>query len=341
MNDEQGLYDVKLVVAYHAEQPIIHTEETIGNISKLKKLRIIYQGQPIAVPALSGNSFRGQFRDILADQLCSRLREQGKKLQFNNNEVYAILYSGGALGEGSTSGELIKKFSEHLPSMRLMGAAFGNVMLPSKLAATHIIPLAKETQEILQSMSQVMGKQLLPQNNALPEARTLVFNDGPLTRKDDRRDLTKQRFAEAGTSLKDLAEGKEAEEKKSQMIYYVECIPPGTWLLQQLYSKLPLDELELGCLLDGLTTFLQQPVLGGRSSAGYGQVSVNIKGSIGNQEVEWTMNQWAEGKRPPEEAIKKYKNHLESKKSEILDALSVQSEKDAKEDVKPEESEKD
>lgn len=338
MNNEQGLYDVKLVVAYHAEQPIVHTEETVGNISKLKKLRVMHQGQPVSVPALSGNSFRGQFRDILADQLCSRLREQGNKLQFNNNEVYAILYSGGALGEGSTSGELIKSFSELLPSMRLMGAAFGNVMLPSKLAATHIIPLAKETQEILKRTSQVI-RDILPQDSTLPEARTLVFNDGPLTRKDDRRDLTKQRFAEAGASLRALAESDEAEQRKSQMIYYVECIPPGTWLLQQLYSKFPLDELELGCLLDGLTTFLQQPVLGGRSSAGYGQVGVNIKGSIGNQEVEWTMNQWAEGKRPPEDIIKKYETYLESKKGEILDALSVQSEKDAKENVKLEEPE--
>ena len=68
-----GLVDVKLTFAYLAEQPIIHTDETIGNISKLKKMRVIYKGKPVSVPALSGNSFRGQLRDILADELCSRL----------------------------------------------------------------------------------------------------------------------------------------------------------------------------------------------------------------------------------------------------------------------------
>ena len=47
------------------------------------------------------------------------------------------------------------------------------------------------------------------------------------------------------------------------MIYYVECIPAGTWLLQQLYSKFPVDQLELGCLFDGLSTFLRQPTLAG------------------------------------------------------------------------------
>ena len=115
MSNETKLYDLKLTIAYLAEQPIIHTEESIGNISKIKKLRVIHGGQPVAVPALSGNSFRGQFRDILADQLCSRLTENGKKLRFENSEIYTILYSGGALGESSSSGELIKDFSRKSP----------------------------------------------------------------------------------------------------------------------------------------------------------------------------------------------------------------------------------
>jgi hypothetical protein len=147
-----ALVDVKLTFAYLAEQPIIHTEETIGNISKLKQMRVIYKGKPVSVPALSGNSFRGQLRDILADELCSCLSSRGEqRLRFNNNETYAILYSGGALSERSTSGDLLNDFVEYLPSMRLMGAAFGNVMLPSKLAMTHVVPCAEETQEILKA----------------------------------------------------------------------------------------------------------------------------------------------------------------------------------------------
>ena len=42
------LVDVKLTFAYLAEQPIIHTEETIGNISKLKQMRVIYKGKPVS-----------------------------------------------------------------------------------------------------------------------------------------------------------------------------------------------------------------------------------------------------------------------------------------------------
>ena len=45
-----ALVDVKLTFAYLAEQPIMHTEETIGNISKLKQMRVIYKGKPVSVP---------------------------------------------------------------------------------------------------------------------------------------------------------------------------------------------------------------------------------------------------------------------------------------------------
>ena len=93
----------------------------------------------------------------------------------------------------------------------------------------------------------------------------LIFNDGPLTRKDDTKDLTKQRYAETEANLSE-----DEERTKRQMIYYVECIPSGTFLLQELYSKYPLDDLELGCFFGGLLAFLREPSLGGRGAAGHG-----------------------------------------------------------------------
>lgn len=323
----RSLVDVKLTLAYLAEQPIMHTEETIGNISKLKQMRVIYNGKPVSVPALSGNSFRGQLRDILADELCSRLSIQGEQLlRFDSNETYSILYSGGALSERSTSGGLLKDFVEHLPSMRLMGAAFGNVMLPSKLAMTHIVPCAEETQEILQSKYTTLEDGLVPAPTEWPSARNLLFNAGPLTRKDDRRDRTRQRFVDPGMfeeiELENGANGEAGQQDPQQMIYYVECIPAGTWLLQQLYSKFPLDWLELGCLFGGLNTFLSQPALGGRSSAGYGQVHVQLRGTVDTESVQWPTG-WSGAIK---DAVNMYENYLIEKREEILKALTVQTE---------------
>ena len=320
------LVDVKLTFAYLAEQPIIHTEETIGNISKLKQMRVIYKGKPVSVPALSGNSFRGQLRDILADALCSRLSNQGKQLlRFNDNDVYTILYSGGALSEKSKAGDLIHDFANHLPSMRLMGSAFGNVMLPSKLAMTHIVPCAEETQEILQGMYETLEECTVPPMNEWTSARNLLFNDGPLTRKDDSKDLTRQRFVDLEDKdpqqIVDL-EDQDQDQDPQQMIYYVECIPAGTWLLQQLYSKFPVDQLELGCLFDGLSTFLRQPVLGGRSSAGYGQVHIQLQGSVGAEPV-LLNGGWSETIK---DALNVYQNYLTEKREDILKVLTVQTE---------------
>lgn len=322
-----SLVDVKLTLAYLAEQPIMHTEETIGNISKLKQMRVIYNGKPVSVPTLSGNSFRGQLRDILADELCSRLSIQGEQLlRFDNNETYAILYSGGALSERSTSGGLLKNFVEHLPSMRLMGAAFGNVMLPSKLAMTHIVPCAEETQEILHSKYATLEEGIVPLPKKWPTARNLLFNAGPLTRKDDRKDRTRQRFVDPKmfeqAEFKSGANGGTEQQDPQQMIYYVECIPAGTWLLQQLYSKFPLDLLELGCLFDGLNAFLRQPALGGRSSAGYGQVRVQLRGTVNTESVQWPT-EWSETVK---NAVNTYENYLIEKREEILKALTVQTE---------------
>ena len=310
-----NLVDVKLTFAYLAEQPIIHTEETIGNISKLKQMRVIYKGKPVSVPALSGNSFRGQLRDILADALCSRLSNQGKQLlRFSDNDVYTILYSGGALSEKSKAGDLIYDFANHLPPMRLMGSAFGNVMLPSKLAMTHIVPCAEETQEILQRMYETLEECTVPPMNEWTSARNLFFNDGPLTRKDDSKDLTRQRFVDIDPQTDN--------QDPQQMIYYVECIPAGTWLLQQLYSKFPVDQLELGCLFDGLITFLRQPTLGGRSSAGYGQVKIELQGSVGTEPVRLNGD-WSETIK---DALNIYQNYLTDKRKDILKVLTVQTE---------------
>jgi len=308
------LTDVNLTLAYLAEQPIIHTEETIGNISKIKKMRVLNGAQVGQVPALSGNSFRGQLRDILADRMFEVLSENGqRRITFSNNEIYGAVYSGGALREESRLAGTMLSLANALPMMRLMGAAFGNVMLPSKLAVTHIIPCAQETQEILATACSALGADLLPPVTQWPKARDLIFNDGPLTRKDDRRDPARQRFANPGV----VSEGE--EEQRQQMIYYVECISPGTWLLHQLYTKYPLDELELGCLFDGLMAWLKFPSLGGRSAAGYGQVRAYIRGKA-SPEVKRPEQEWPQAIN---EQVTKYQTYLRDKKQTLLDAMQA------------------
>lgn len=330
------MYNLKLYALYLAKQPIIHTEETIGSISKIKKMRIIHNGKPVPVPALSGNSFRGQLRDILADKMFAILTNNGSNRLELSPDYYGLLYSGGVMQEGSRMGEQMKKISQAVPMLRLMGSAFGNVMLPSKLAVTHIIPYAIETQSVLQTTVNRLSDEwraLLPSE---PPARNdLLFNDGPLTRKDDTKDLIKQRYAETQAEL-----SQDEERTRRQMIYYVECIPAGTFLLQEMYSKYPLDDLELGCFFDGLLAFLREPTLGGRSAAGYGQVEVRFQVRLSNvetennPETEHTTCQLVSGQvnSLPElvqTAVNTYHEHINAQRNNLLQVLNIQNNQEA------------
>ncbi|MBC7227420.1 MAG: hypothetical protein H5T61_09310 [Thermoflexales bacterium] len=319
------MYNLKLYALYRAKQPIIHTEETIGNISKIKKMRVIHNGKPVPVPALSGNSFRGQFRDILADQMFAILTNNGASRVRLSPNYYGLIYSGGVMAERSEMGEQMKEMADAIPMLRLMGSAFGNVMLPSKLAVTHIIPYAVETQVILQPTVDALPgewRALLP---AEPPSRgDLLFNDGPLTRKDDTKDLTKQRYAETEADL-----GQDEERTRRQMIYYVECIPAGTFLLQEIYSKYPLDELELGCFFDGLLAFLQEPSLGGRSAAGYGQVEAGFWVHLGNESFHLVSGQANSLPESVQNAVKKYREYVKKEAEHIRNVLGSQNTQEA------------
>jgi hypothetical protein len=314
------MYNLKIYALYQARQPIIHTEETIGNISKIKKLRVIHNGKPVPVPALSGNSFRGQFRDILADQMFAILTSDGAKNVKLSPDHYGVLYSGGVLREGSRMGDQMRGMADVIPPLRLMGSAFGNVMLPSKLAVTHIIPYSVETQAVIESTVSELPdnwRNLLPADP--PKRADLLFNDGPLTRKDDTKDLTKQRYAETEMVL-----SKQSDDKGPQMIYYVECIPPGTLMLQEMYSKYPLDDLELGCFFDGLRAFLREPTLGGRSAAGYGQVQAMYRVRLnGEQPFELTSGTTANLPQSVQEVVEQYRKHVKQRKQDILNALEA------------------
>ncbi|MFQ6100057.1 MAG: hypothetical protein ACE5OS_02325 [Anaerolineae bacterium] len=330
------MHNLKLYALYQAKQPIIHTEETIGNISKIKKMRVIHDGKPVPVPTLSGNSFRGQFRDILADQMFAILTNGGASRVKLPPDHYGVIYSGGVMKEGSKMGEQMKAMADAIPMLRLMGSAFGNVMLPSKLAVTHIIPYAVETQAVVQSTVNALpdeGRALLP---AEPPSRgDLLFNDGPLTRKDDTKDLTKQRYAETEADL-----GQDEERTRRQMIYYVECIPAGTFLLQEMYSKYPLDDLELGCFFDGLLTFLQEPSLGGRSAAGYGQVLARYWVQLeGKDPFELTSEQAITLPQPVQDAIEQYRKCVEKQQQAFLGALKAKTISEEAQDDAPDSTE--
>jgi hypothetical protein len=324
------LYTLQMVGVFEAEEPIIHTAESIGNIAKIKRMKVLDGGKPASVPALSGNSFRGQLRDLMADRFIEMVRGEGEKVNMTA-DTYGVMFSGGVMREGSDLSSKLESYMTQIPLVRVMGSAFGTVMLPSKIAVSHLIPLTKETRQSLNDRLAVLtggNHPLLAQLQrwlaSLPEAEEISFEEGPLTRKDDSKNplLTEDVI---------LTDKPAPGEKGPQMIYHVECIASGVLLLHRMATKFPLDQPELGCLFDGLAAFAQNPIVGGRGSAGYGRVNflyhVTLTPSTGAPESLWldaaSLVKIAEGEGTVAQAIKVYRSQVTKNAPEIRNTLKA------------------
>jgi hypothetical protein len=264
-----ALYRFQMVGLFEAKAPIIHTEETIGNVARIKHIKVLDSGKPVLVPALSGNGFRGQLRDLIGDHFIEMVQEDDNPVTMSHL-MYGVLFSGGVLKEKYKKlGERMEALMLAVPLLRVLGSAFGDRMMPSKISVSHLVPLAQETESYLADTlaelperGHALVERLAEYRANLPPVEELTFDEGPLTRKKDEENPILTRNVELS--------GEAVEQQ--QMIYQVECITGGTMMLQRMGSKFPLSEIELGCLLDGLCAFARAPFVGGRGAAGYGRV---------------------------------------------------------------------
>jgi hypothetical protein len=263
------LYHFQMLGLFEAKAPIIHTEETIGNVARIKRIKILDSGKPVLAPALSGNGFRGQLRDLIGDHFIEMVQEDDQPVKMSPL-MYGVIFSGGVLREKYKElGTHMEVLMQAVPLLRVMGSAFGDRMMPSKISVSHLVPLAQETESYLADTlaefpegGHALVEYLAEYQANLPAVEELTFEEGPLTRKKDEENPILTRNVELS--------GEAVEQQ--QMIYHVECITGGTMMLQRAGSKFPLSEVELGCLLDGLCAFARAPFVGGRGAAGYGRV---------------------------------------------------------------------
>jgi len=268
------LYHFQMVGLFEAKAPIIHTEETIGNVARIKRIKVLDAGKPVLVPALSGNGFRGQLRDLIGDHFIEMVRKGDNPVPMSPL-MYGVLFSGGVLREKYRElGTHMEALMQAVPLLRVMGSAFGDRMMPSKISVSHLVPLAQETKNYLADTlaelpegGHALVGHLAEYRADLPMVEELTFEEGPLTRKKDEENPILTRNVELS--------GEAVEQQ--QMIYNVECITGGTMMLQRVGSKFPLSEVELGCLLDGLCAFARAPFVGGRGAAGYGRVEFTYR----------------------------------------------------------------
>ncbi len=228
--------------------PLVHTEASVGNKTFVRRLSIRSGDQIVSTPAISGNSFRGMWRDLAAIDLMQQL--QVKELV---RELFGIFFSGGLLTK-----EMKKQVGDKLyatfPALRLLGFSFGNIMFPSKVGADFAVPITAETVTYAQAVYPNLECPKATQEASEITAMTMLT-----AKKDDEK-----------AALIDLHVKGESE-RSGQMIYHVEYVCPNVNFVHGFRSLYPLGELEFGALLKVLALSSGRSY-GGLGSKGFGRM---------------------------------------------------------------------
>lgn len=249
----RGNFDINIKMT--ALAPLCHGSDTkAGNATLFRRMDIISDdGSLIRMPFYSGNAFRGEMRDMLADHFLDSLGIVPNRtkppiaLWF-----FYVLYSGGALeddskaakmisselgGNGAIKAEGIYRFRDTIPGLSLIGCALGNRILPGRVSFIDYLPECVECGNGNKTSAELMGWTYI-------------------TRRED-------------------YEGHETGENKS-MIANTECMKSGSVLRGGINMFHHISDLEKSALGCGLNLMIKRGYIGAESSRGHGKVKIEI-----------------------------------------------------------------
>ena len=268
-----------------ALSPIFHGgNEKTGSTVLLNRLKFIVGDKPIDVPIISGNGVRGRLRRLITRDFLEKVGYQMDLSQKTYQKLYHTLFAGGVLTsaeEESASGtidlSLKSKLIKYVLPLRLFGASYSNQMIEGRLLVGHMLPICKELKEYTGIDSNISFYQLI----------TRAFQ----TRRDELRTSSKKED--------------EDEDETVQMIIDYECFAPGTKFYHEfiLTTSAESEALDLSTLYRTIELWKQAPMIGGKSSVGFGKLKIEYK--------------W-----PKDVSDKPYLEFIEKNKDEISKALN-------------------
>jgi len=254
-------------------EPISHCGETAGISTQFNRIKVISGiGEVEDVPVVSGNSIRGQFRDLLAAHLLTTLGiEQCSKPAFR------LLFSGGVLAKQSAKApaDLALQLREMLPHVALLGASVGNRMLASCLTVGMFIPIAHETTDYLpKALREFVHASVYD-----------LLQEESYTRREDAKDTRYNHFLAADERDPD-GDAEQPEVNASQQLrYHVETLSTGTNFYWHFFLR-NASELVEGAFITALRLFAAYPALGGKLATGHGLVEMLFENG-------WKISPWA------------------------------------------------
>ncbi len=252
----QGQFEIPITIT--TLSPLAHGGDTkAGNATVFRRMQVLSDtGATLSLPFYSGNAFRGQMRDLLADDFLRALNIRPSKtrppvaLWF-----FHTLYAGGALEEnsaaskafgkllganGAIKAEGIYQFRDTLPMVSALGCSLGNRIIEGRANFGDFRPECEEWSNGTIKASELM---------------TWEF----LTRRED-------------------FEGHEDGENKS-MNANTECLKTGVKLHGGVDIRGHASELERSVIGKGLSLLAEHGVLGADSRRGFGKVNIETEGA--------------------------------------------------------------
>lgn len=247
-----------LVSAYGTGEnlaPLVHSEERLGNKMFFRRLSIKSGDEVVTTPAISGNSFRGAWRDLAALHLVEVLG-----IRHVSQLAFVTLFSGGALTSGSADANaLAQSLYTNLPSLSLLGFSMGSRMYASRVGVDFAVPVTQETTAYAVA--------------AYPELRSTLphttVTSGQIT---GMTMLTRKQDEEKAPLVDLTVEEADKGANPTQMIFQVEYVVPNTTFVHGFRTVYPVSPLEFGALLKILELSSQRSY-GGQGSRGFGRMN--------------------------------------------------------------------
>lgn len=288
--------DMRLAGTFTLRAPLSHIGESISTTSYLVQEPILQEdGSLEEVFCYSGNAWRGQLRDLMAAYMLDRLGFSGLTL-----DAFHLLFTGGRIGGDQTINVAqAREYRRAIPMLALFGGGVGNQILPGKARVGNCYPVCLEALPVLPPA--------LHGDAALVSYRGLTVEKS-FSRKDDGKDDRLTPYLAALADLTPAAEPAQIEAPATpdqvdlfgetvapaapaskptrppkarredggtadQMRFTSELLVAGTRLATRI-DLLSVSDVELGCLVSGLTRFARAPFIGGQSSRGHGLVDL-------------------------------------------------------------------
>lgn len=272
MMEHQRLFNGRLEGIMIAETPIFtasgeskgRKEDTLDQCIQWELFTPGGEGV-VSLPVIQGSSIRGVMRDIGAAIIAKQVGG------FDRIDDIRLYFSGGSAktddNGGVEPGDLAteKELRREIPFLSLFGGQIKSI-IEGHLRVGFAIPITEASRHLVPDYFEG----IMPHSGSVTVKSMLTRRDDVISKPDTELYMLDEALGERDEIMRKI---EEEGGKSIQMIRRFEAIRPGTNMYHRL-GWFSATEEEIGLLMEILSQFSERPYLGGRSSSGYGQVSV-------------------------------------------------------------------